>query len=234
MTTAEVQQLLGVGSSRAARVQLARWSIEAAGRDVTTGEKLWPAGLVCARAATRPGRGARTDLQAPLPAEAGNEPHRYTRDAWWRKPEYRDRASRLPAGPLLHVIEERITGPNARPQRDLLGEAGAALYRRARRYHKAGRAPTLAVPQVKALCERLRIDPQAVYPQAWHTAVKVVTAEQEADHNPDWARAAFAYAEIAGVAKACEHFGVTHHVLYKRFDLHGLGRPGHAVRRRSA
>jgi WhiB family transcriptional regulator, redox-sensing transcriptional regulator len=56
--------------------------------------------------------------------------------------------------------------------------------------------------------------------------------EDAADSDPDWARAAFAYAGSHGVAKACEHFGVTHHVLYRRFDRHNLGRVGHATRRR--
>ena len=69
MTTTQVQHLLGLGSSRATRVQLARWGIEALGRDVTTGEKLWPAGRLRAKAANRPGRGARTDLQGPPPVE---------------------------------------------------------------------------------------------------------------------------------------------------------------------
>jgi WhiB family redox-sensing transcriptional regulator len=53
-----------------------------------------------------------------------------------------------------------------------------------------------------------------------------------ADCEPDWARAAFAYAGDHGVAKACEHYGVTHHVLYRWFDQHHLGRTGHATRRR--
>jgi hypothetical protein len=73
MTTTQVQQLLRVGSSRAARVQLARWGIEAVGRDVTTGEKLWPAEQVRAQAAARPGRGARTDLHGPPPLEPSDD-----------------------------------------------------------------------------------------------------------------------------------------------------------------
>jgi WhiB family redox-sensing transcriptional regulator len=58
------------------------------------------------------------------------------------------------------------------------------------------------------------------------------TVDDGADHDPEWARAAFAYAGSHGVAKACAHFGVTHHVLYARFDRHGLGRTGHATRKR--
>lgn len=63
MTTTEAQRVLGLGSRRAARQQLARWGITATGRDMATGEKLWPADQVRTAAANRPGRGARTDLR---------------------------------------------------------------------------------------------------------------------------------------------------------------------------
>lgn len=61
MTTGEVQRLLGLGSLAAARVQLRRWGLTAAGRTLS-GEKTWPAAAVRERAGSRPGRGARTDL----------------------------------------------------------------------------------------------------------------------------------------------------------------------------
>lgn len=70
MTTGEVQQLLGLGSLAAARVQLRRWGIDAVARALS-GEKLWPAEHVRQRAANRPGRGARTDLKRP-DASAGD------------------------------------------------------------------------------------------------------------------------------------------------------------------
>lgn len=65
MKTSEVRDLLGLGSNRAARVQLTtRWGLTAVGRDVDTGEKLWPAARV-RELASRPRRpGARTDLPA--------------------------------------------------------------------------------------------------------------------------------------------------------------------------
>ena len=57
MTTAEVRELLCLGSNRAARTQLTtRWGIAAVGRDVATGQKLWPADQVRARAATHRSR----------------------------------------------------------------------------------------------------------------------------------------------------------------------------------
>ena len=64
LTTSQVRDMLGLASNRAARVQLTvRWGLAAVGRDVETGEKLWPAGPVRERIAARPGRGARTDLR---------------------------------------------------------------------------------------------------------------------------------------------------------------------------
>lgn len=60
--TSEIRDFLQLGSSRAARVQLARWGIVAVGRVVGTGEKLWPADQVAAAVGGRRGRGARTDL----------------------------------------------------------------------------------------------------------------------------------------------------------------------------
>lgn len=64
LSTSQVQELLGLKSPRAARVELTkRWGLTAVGRDVETGEKLWPAGPVRERLANRPGRGARTDLK---------------------------------------------------------------------------------------------------------------------------------------------------------------------------
>jgi hypothetical protein len=63
MTTSEVREFLNLGSARATRVQLARWGIEAVGRDVGSGEKLWNAEQVRAARDNRPGRGARTDIK---------------------------------------------------------------------------------------------------------------------------------------------------------------------------
>lgn len=63
MTTSEVRDLLGLGSSAAARVQLIRWRIRAGGRDTATGEKLWDRAAVETANANRHGRGARTDLR---------------------------------------------------------------------------------------------------------------------------------------------------------------------------
>lgn len=62
MTTGEVQVLLGFAHAASARKQLARWGIEPVGRTLA-GEKTWPAAAVRAKAASRPGRGARTDLR---------------------------------------------------------------------------------------------------------------------------------------------------------------------------
>lgn len=62
-TTSEVREFLGLGSNRATRIQLARWGIEAVGRAVDSGEKLWNAEQVRTARDNRPGRGTRTDLK---------------------------------------------------------------------------------------------------------------------------------------------------------------------------
>lgn len=64
LTTSEVQSLLNLGSPAAARVQLRRWGIAAVGRNLD-GQKTWPADKVKAKAETRAGQGARTDLARP-------------------------------------------------------------------------------------------------------------------------------------------------------------------------
>jgi hypothetical protein len=83
--------------------------------------------------------------------------------------------TRLPAGPLLAVIEERVTARTS--LQGLLGEAGAAAYRRACKGRAGGQDPTLAVPQIDALCERLDVHPWAVYRETWDAAVdRIATA----------------------------------------------------------
>jgi hypothetical protein len=83
--------------------------------------------------------------------------------------------TRLPAGPLLAVIEERVTARTS--LQGLLGEAGAGAYRRACKGRDRGQDPTLAVPQIEALCERLCVHPWAVYRGAWDAAVdRIATA----------------------------------------------------------
>lgn len=63
LTTAEVAELIGVGSAVAARVQLRRWGVDSSGTDDATGGKLWRRAVVLAAHNSRPGRGARTDLR---------------------------------------------------------------------------------------------------------------------------------------------------------------------------
>jgi CRISPR-associated protein Csd1 len=60
-TTAEAAELLGLSSSAAARVQLARWGIKSVGR-AGDGQNRWPKAEIVAAKERRPGRGARTDL----------------------------------------------------------------------------------------------------------------------------------------------------------------------------
>jgi hypothetical protein len=83
--------------------------------------------------------------------------------------------TRLPAGPLLAVIEERVTAQTS--LQGLLGEAGAAAYRRACQGRDGGQNPTFAIRQIDALCDQLRIHPWAVYREAWDAAVdRIATA----------------------------------------------------------
>lgn len=61
-TTSQVQQMLGLATSAAARAQLARWGIKRVGMTVA-GEATWPGAEIEQRITARPGRGARTDLK---------------------------------------------------------------------------------------------------------------------------------------------------------------------------
>jgi hypothetical protein len=61
--TSEVAALLRLRSAAAARVQLARWKLDAVGRDTATGEKLWPKDLVEELAAIPKRPGYRSDLK---------------------------------------------------------------------------------------------------------------------------------------------------------------------------
>ena len=60
VTTTEAADLLGLKSAASARTVLRRMGVEAVGRDVVTGEKLWPAEQIRNRPPTR--QGNRTDL----------------------------------------------------------------------------------------------------------------------------------------------------------------------------
>lgn len=54
LRTSEVATLLGLGSAAAARVQMRRWEIQAAGRDLPSGEKLWPTAEIKTKNENRP------------------------------------------------------------------------------------------------------------------------------------------------------------------------------------
>ncbi len=62
-TTAQVAEHYRLASRAVARSMLARANVEAVGRDVTTGAKLYDPEHIRAAVKSRPGRGARTDIE---------------------------------------------------------------------------------------------------------------------------------------------------------------------------
>lgn len=84
MTTSEVAQYLGMSSPASARPELKRWGVKPVGRVISTGQKLWPADVIRAKAESRPGRGARSNwLVLTMDEGVVHRASRYATAASW-------------------------------------------------------------------------------------------------------------------------------------------------------
>ncbi|GAA0719588.1 hypothetical protein Drose_05895 [Dactylosporangium roseum] len=141
LTTSEVAALLRLGSAAAARVQLARMGVAAVGRDVNSGEKLWPLAEISARQAERDRQGTRNDLRlrrGELKFERfliasnwiGEAPTGFEEAYWLLTTPTRDGARLMPqVAAILGLDQARPGRPSAEAEvRVVLGDGTATLH----------------------------------------------------------------------------------------------------------